>query len=230
MSGISRRVFWWSVAAHTGIILSLVLFPLIMNCRMRKKPAEIITYVDLQTLTVPPPEPAPETPVAEPEKPPPPEPPKDIPEPEPVKKKKIEVSKKKIKREEMPPPREKPKLTPEEIKKLLAEGAKISSEPVPDLALPAWYFALVRQTMYDHWNQPGELAGAVGMMTRMQFRISRDGSISRVRMIRSSGSKVMDDSVMAAINSVSRLKELPPSYPEPFYDAIVDFELTQGGF
>ena len=232
MNRISRRVFWWSFAAHASVIVSLILLPLIMNCRMRKKPSEIITYVDLQTLTVPPPEPSPEAPVVEPEPPPPPEPPKqDIPEPEPVKKKKIEISKKKIKRDEMPPPKQKkPDLTPEEIKKLLADEAKISNEPMPELALPSWYFALVRQTMYDRWNQPGELAGAVGMMTRMQFRIHRDGSISRISMVRSSGSKVMDDSVMAAVKSVTRLKELPSTYPEAYYDATVDFELTTGGF
>lgn len=226
MSRITRKAFWWSFAAHVAVILSLIVFPAIMNFRMRKKPAEIITYVDLQNLTVP--VAAPEAPAVQPE-PPPPEPPKDIPDPAPVKKKKIEISKKKIKREDAPAPK-KPELTPEEIRKLLAAGAKPSSLPGPELDLPVWYFALVRQTMYDHWSQPGELAGAAGLMTRVLFRIHRDGSISRISMVRSSGNKVMDDSVMAAVNSVKKLKELPSTYRDAHYDATVDFELTAGGF
>ena len=226
MSRIPRKAFWWSFAAHVAVILSLIVVPAVMNCRMRMKPAEIITYVDLQNLTVP--VAAPEVPAVQPE-PPPPEPRKDIPEPAPVKKKKIEVSKKKIKREETPAP-PKSELTPEEIRKLLAAGAKPSSWPGPELDLPAWYFALVRQMMYDQWNQPGELAGAAGLMTRVQFRIHRDGSISHIKMIRASGSKVMDESVMTAVNAVKRLKELPASYREAHYDATVDFELTSGGF
>lgn len=215
MSDLFRRNLRISAAIHIAVILILTIVPAILSWRLRRKPHEMITYIDLQVV-----EPAPPGPPAVA---PPPEPPKDIPEP--PKKKEIKKSEKKIKR-----PDKKPPLSQEEIRKLLggdAKPAKRAGSPVDLGGLPAWYYALVRQMMYEAWNQPGGLAATPGMITRVTIRIERDGRITRRQQIGSSGNRVMDDSVMQAVNSVERLKPLPSSYPERYKEIVIDFELTR---
>ncbi|MBN1269505.1 MAG: TonB family protein [Kiritimatiellae bacterium] len=220
MTRLFRRNFWISSWIHLTVILVMVLIPAILNWRVRRKPHEIITYVDIQSVAPEPPGPAPVPEVK------PPEPPKDIPEP--PKKKKIEISKKKIKKPDEPKPQK--QMTPEEIRKLLDSGAK-PSRPAGAAtldSLPGWYYALVRQKMYEAWIQPGGLSASAGLVTRVEIRVERGGGISRRNMIRSSGHKVMDDSVMKAVNSISQLPALPAQFPDRHKDITIDFELTRG--
>jgi TonB family protein len=215
MSDLFRRNFWVSASIHAGIVLVMVVIPLILSWRVRRKPHEIITYIDIQAAEPAPPSPMPEVK--------PPEPPKDIPEP--PKRKKIEKSKKRIKREDKP---EKKQMSPDEIKKLLDMGQKKPSRAVASMdSLPAWYYALVRQTFYDAWDQPGSLSASAGLMTRVNIRVERGGGVSRRQMVGSSGNRLMDDSVMKAVNSVSRLRPLPSQFPDSYKDITIDFELTK---
>ena len=58
---------------------------------------------------------------------------------------------------------------------------------------------------------------------------SADGNTAR-RKTRGSGNDLMDDSVMKAVNSVSKLRPLPSAYSGYSKDITVDFELTGAGF
>lgn len=222
-----KRNFWISAGIHCGILMLIILVPLIMSFRTPKKEKlPDMVFVDLSSM----PEVAPEIPAAAVVEPPPPPPPRqDIPEPpKKKKKKKIEKSKKRIKRDDKPKKKpDKPKLSEEEIRKLLQMGAKPSNtSSVRSDDLPGWYYALVRQTMYEAWAQPGGLAATPGQVARVKIRVERNGRISSRKLVSSSGVKVIDDSAMAAVQKITHLKELPSSYQGKTKDITIDFELT----
>ena len=230
MSDRFRRNVWISTAVHVTIVFAVVLYSLILSCSLRKpKPLEDITIVDLNSVVVdePPLTPVEEITPPEPAKPPPPKPePAPIPEPVKKKKKKIEVSKKKVKRaqDEKPPP--KPKLKESDIKKMLDEAKITRGSKSPPTDFPfAWYYALVREKMYSAWEQPSGLS-ASGLRALVSIRVHKDGSITQKKLVHSSGHAQMDESVMKAVRSVSKLKALPPQFGGSYKDITVEFELT----
>ncbi len=89
----------------------------------------------------------------------------------------------------------------------------------------SWYYANVRATMYEAWQQPSALAGQQGLVSRALIRIQRDGRIIKRSLIQSSGNAQMDNSVMAALESVARLQELPPGFAGAYKEIAIDFEL-----
>jgi TonB family protein len=91
----------------------------------------------------------------------------------------------------------------------------------------AWYYAMVKQLMYEAWQQPSGLANSGNPTTTVTIRVKRDGSISDRQLMRSTGNKLMDDSVMRAVQSVKRLKPLPPQFIGPSQDITITFELEK---
>jgi colicin import membrane protein len=169
----------------------------------------------------------------------------DLKPPEPAKQdsktSKIKVSNKIIKR---PLPSGKGKLTAEEVRKLLDRGAKIgkkSSLSEADMrrllnsdskfgegsAVTQEFIVLdmVRQAMYRAWNQPTDI-GIAGLVTRVELTFNPDGTIVGSRILSSSGNKVMDASVMRAVESVRRVNNLPSGYLSSHRRIPVAFELT----
>lgn len=224
MSDRFRHYLKLSAGWHAAIIFLILVVPLVLNWRFRHRKKEMIQFIDLSVAM-------PEIPAAaleavkQPELKPEPEPPKDIPDPE-SSKPKIQRSTKKITR---PKPKT-PQLTPEEIRKLLAAGAKISDKAsYPTGEFPtAWYYALVRQTMYDAWNQPSGSAVPPGLVTEVTLRVQRDGTITSRQITGPSGNAVMDESVRRAVHAVSRLRALPPEFSGPYRDIVIEFELAKG--
>jgi TonB family protein len=157
-------------------------------------------------------------------------PPKDvITEPSPDKGgHKIQISTKKIKRPQGGTV-QKSNLSADEIRRLLAAGARISdhtSIPMGDL-WEAGYYNHVHEMMYRVWNQPTSLSASIGMNAEVLIRVQRDGTITSREMIRSSGNAIMDESVMKAVQSVSKLKPLPVQCPGSSKDIRILFELTR---
>jgi colicin import membrane protein len=220
-----RHYLKLSTVAHFAVILLLILAPLVVSWDLRRKNREIMMEIEF---TVALPEPEAPSPVQKEirEEPKPPEPDKaDIPEPAPEKKAKpeVKVSKKLIKRPPAPKPKG-PTLSAEEIKKLLAAGAKISDHTsVPDNYWEIGYYNQVRERMYNAWTPPPTLSGRSGVSTEVTIRVLRDGTIGRRTMTRSSGNRDMDDSVMLAVNAVTVLKPLPPQFPGPYKDIPIEF-------
>jgi TonB family protein len=91
----------------------------------------------------------------------------------------------------------------------------------------AWYYAMVKQIMYEAWQQPSGLANAGNPITTVTIRVKRDGTISDWQMMRPSGSALMDESVKRAVQSVKRLKPLPPQFIGPSQDITIQFELEK---
>ncbi len=154
---------------------------------------------------------------------------------------KIKISTKVVKRQL---PNGKGKLTADEVRKLLARGAKIgnkSSLSDADIrrllnsdsrfgegsAVTQEFVVLdmVRQAMYRAWNQPTDI-GIAGLVTRVELTFNPDGTIVSSRIISSSGNKVMDASVQHAVDSVRRVANLPSGYLSSHRRIPVAFELT----
>jgi len=230
MNARFKKYLLASTATHVGILVVLVVGSVILHLRARRKPHEIVTYVDIQTAVPAPPSVVPVEEIEKPEPPEPeaePEPPRDIPEPESEpRKKKLQKSTKRIKRPAPTPKR--PALSEEEIRKLLeSELERTASASPTSTDFPfSWYLSLVRQRMYEAWNQPSELSGTAGLRTTVEIRVSRDGTITGRNMVHSSGNPVMDESVMRAVAAVSQLKPLPAQYTGSHRDITIEFELT----
>lgn len=175
--------------------------------------------------------------------------PKEKPKPKPKETKKpeekktggIKISTKLVKKSL---PNGKGKLTPEEVKKLLDRGAKLgkkSSLSEADMrrllngdsrfgdgspiSQEFVVLDMVRQAMYRAWDQPSDI-GIAGLVTKVELTFSSDGAIVGSRMVNSSGNKVMDASVMRAVQSVHRVSGLPPAYLSSHRRIPVSFELT----
>lgn len=227
-----KKTLLITTAVHFAVVLFLVIAPLLARLIRPPKPPEMITFIDLQAMppAPPPPEPRPEPVPPEPEpeieepKPSPiPEKPPDKPKPEPPK---IKVNTNRIVRKVDAPPKpspQQPKLTQEQIRKLLEANIKFSPSGTPsanfsDLSL---YYATVRDAMYGAWQQPS--AAARGMRAEASIRVQRNGAVTQRRISRSSGSKLMDDSVLAALNAVARLRPLPADVRDDHLDITIDF-------
>ena len=91
----------------------------------------------------------------------------------------------------------------------------------------AWYYAMVKQIMYEAWQQPSGLANAGNPIATVTIRVKRDGTISDWQLSRPSGNKIMDDSVRRAVQAVKRLKPLPPQFIGPSQDISIEFELQK---
>ncbi|NLE66930.1 MAG: TonB C-terminal domain-containing protein [Lentisphaerae bacterium] len=228
-----------SAALHIGLVVALLILSS-GSCRRARKPREITMMATLVDTVPPRPEPpAPKPPAPEPA--PKPAPPKDaIPEPAPPKPKpkpkpKPEPPKPKPK-PEPPKPRPKqeppkpPPLTEKQLKDILSRSIKPS-----DLAraLPAspgrfdWYYESLREIMYGAWIPPRSLSKRSGLVTVVVIRVFRDGTLGRREMRKSSGNPLMDQSVMDAVKSISRVDPLPGGLGAAYEDITVDFELTE---
>jgi len=91
----------------------------------------------------------------------------------------------------------------------------------------AWYYAMVRQIMYEAWQQPSGLANAGNPTTTVTIRVQRDGTISAWDITRPSDNSLMDESVKKAVQSVHRLQPLPPQFIGPAQDITIQFELEK---
>lgn len=234
-----RKYLKRSTIGHGIILLLIIIVPAVVNWRIHRKNMESITFVDF---TVALPGDTSVAPIQEftdpkaqekaPEKVQEKEPSKDmITERATLKtSSQIQKSTKKIKRPQGGTV-EKSNLSADEIRRLLAAGARISdhtSIPMGDL-WEAGYYNHVHEMMYRVWNQPTSLSASIGMSAEMLIRVQRDGTIIKREMVRLSGNSLMDDSVMKAVQSVSKLKPLPPQCPGSSKDIRILFELTRGG-
>jgi protein TonB len=227
----SSRVVFWVTGVHVVVVVAAVGVGLFRGCLIQpSEPKQLVSFVELVEPEPAPvqapsePEPAPEPP---PPEPPPPEPP---PKPKPVPKK-IEVSKKRVKRTptEAPPPPQK-RLTAEEIRKNLAlENSKPRPRTEQDDRAFDLYYAMVRRVMYGAWREPSEASVPPGSTAKVAMVVQRDGAVSKVYLARSSGNAVLDASALTAVRSVPKLAPLPEQYRGRSKEITIDFRLTGSG-
>lgn len=223
---VFQRALVLSTAGHLAVLAIFVFLPAILHFFQRPPKREQITFVELAP-PPPPPPPAPEPPKREPpreEQKPAPIPEKPAERPKPPERPKVQVQTNRVvRRTETPPARPQPALTPEQIRKLLEANIRFTPAGTPAATFDemSLYYASVRDAMYAAWLQPSAVAR--GLRAEVTIRVTRSGAITQRRLTRSSGSKLMDDSVMQAVNSVTMLRPLPPQVKEPYLDIAIEF-------
>lgn len=231
-----KRALTVSTAVHAGVILVVVVAPFVSQFVRSHRPKETITFIDM-VASLPALPAAPADPAVQPADAPQPEPAQ--PRPDPVirspasEKSRIKVSTNKIVRRDGPKPAAaspvKSTLTAEQIKKMLDSGVRFTGVPggsggeFSDLGL---YYAIVQQAMYSAWQQPSSVAK--GLSAEVALRVARNGTVLQRRLSRGSGNSMMDVSVMKAVESVTRLKPLPPEIGGPHLDLTVEFVVGDG--
>jgi TonB family protein len=209
---------------HIVIVLGL---SAISGCRWLFKPkAKQVIPIEF-TVEVPgeaAPEPAP---IVEPAPPPPPDPvptprPQD---PPPVKKpprrRKIETNQKRIRRQAGSD--RKPTLSPEEIERLLAQGARPSDRTrIPDA--DARGFARVRAAFYEVWVQPSR-AEVGGVTVEAIIVLGTGGRVISGRISKPSGNAVLDNSVRRALNAVKQVSGLPSGFEKRHREISIAFRV-----
>jgi len=152
----------------------------------------------------------------------------------------VDVSKKLIKKSVKNAPKK--QLSENEIKKMLGEGVASSVSPLPGVGFGtgsgtgmggggtpvpfAWYYYQIKLAMYEAWQQPSSLIGKKGLVTTVEIRVQRDGQITAKKIATPSGNTQMDDSVLRALEAVTRLPELPVGLGGLYKDISIDFELA----
>ncbi|MEM7351409.1 MAG: energy transducer TonB [Acidobacteriota bacterium] len=222
-TGRPARCFFYSLVFHSVLVAAVWVVPQLFAKPPEKIDAIAVVVVPPQVLGVeetpppPPPKPKPEPP---PPEPPPPEPPP--PEPEPVpedvpvlveKKKKVE------KKPPPPPPKPKPKPPPKiepppqrvgsPFGKSLGASTNNATLGVEDPNFTyGYYLDRVVSAISANWVRPplGNLE------THLHFRIRRDGTITDLRLVKSSTEGDFDAAALRAVESSSPLPPLPKGY------------------
>jgi len=222
---MDRRVVARSAAVHVAVIAVVAISGWVRMWFYRPRRFESITVYTVPDVALVTPQPAPTTPTPPAPTPPPPKASEDIPE---TPKPRVQVSRVKVTRPAPPPP--KPAPTAEELKRLLGGERPLKPTAVVGdtrgVSPPDWYLALVRKALYDAWEQPGGIRPDAGLRVIAQIRVARDGTVMKADALRLSGHAVMDASVERALRTVRKLPPLPDSFPGPYRDLQIAFELT----
>jgi len=85
---------------------------------------------------------------------------------------------------------------------------------------------MLHNRFYRNWDQPTSIFSADNpYITTLKIRIAKNGVISNVKIVKSSGNVVMDESVMAAAQRVANVDPLPPGLGGSFYEVNINFAL-----
>ena len=232
-----RRVLIISAAAHLAL---LALLPVIPNLGVRQPLAMEVYAVELVDVPreappsrAPTPEPEPETPKTEPvvervEEDPIPEQParlrKRAVKPPPPKRREKSLEEKiaeRLKAEERERPREE---APEESPTPPPSGTTtISAGKVAD-----YYLTMLQGKITRNWKQTSaRFAAGKALTARVSFTVLSDGSITNLRLARSSGWTTVDQSALQAVRASAPFAGLPPTYSGDRLDVTIDFTVTQ---
>lgn len=86
------------------------------------------------------------------------------------------------------------------------------------------YVGKVKSSIYTRWAPPSRFAlGGKKLSAVAVIRISREGRIMKIDMKRSSGHRIYDQSVMAALTDSAALPPFPKDYKESYLDVEITF-------
>jgi TonB family protein len=86
---------------------------------------------------------------------------------------------------------------------------------------------MLHDRFFSEWVQPKSvLVSGTKMSALVRLRIERDGRVSQFTIIRPSGNVVVDESVAAVAQRVTRVDPLPAGLGDGAYDVNINFELN----
>ena len=225
MNEFQKKITWRVVGIHVAIIAVVWLFAVLPRC-FTPKPKELVTFVvvgdpapavNVEPVSqLPAPEPPPER-VPEPVKPKP-KPKIDKPKPKPVKPKPkpkptytrpedIKIGKKV---NNTPTP---PAVSSKDIQKALSDIVKTPTQKSGNPSEFAAYDAQVMRRFYGVWSRP---AAPAMRPAEVRISVTKSGRITGQTLVAGSGDPAFDQTVMAAVRSVSTLPRPPAGYPDNF--------------
>jgi protein TonB len=99
-----------------------------------------------------------------------------------------------------------------------------------EISLFGWYQSSVSRALYSTWRRP-LLAGLREPLTVLiSFDIQKNGSVTGLRVIESSGVQTLDRSALRAVADASPLPRLPPAWSGSSMTAAYLFEITPEDF
>lgn len=204
----------WIVALAHAVVLALL--GALSGCRMLFRRPRPERLVPVEFTVAAPAEPVAEAAPLPAEEAPPPA-------PEPRVRRDIKVSRERVRRALPAPPSTERRLSSEEIRRLLAVGAKPADETsVPDEERRC--LDLIRRAFYTAWVQPSaEEAG--GAEAEVAVRLGPGGTISGASLVRPSGRAVLDDSVMKGVRSVTRIEGLTAGFLTRYPEVVISFRV-----
>ena len=121
-------------------------------------------------------------------------------------------------------PRTEKKLSPEEIKRLLAMGARAGTKnQVPDNELSLCY-SLIKRKFYDVWDQPAWSPNLKRAVLNVQF--GSGGRVTGYKLVESSGDPQVDNSIRAAAARVQTVPGLTADFLRTHSIVPIAFEVT----
>jgi TonB family protein len=90
-----------------------------------------------------------------------------------------------------------------------------------------WYHELIHDRFYSQWDQPTSIFdSSKSFVCTLQVRIEADGKIADIKVLKSSGNVIMDDSVVAAAHRVVQIDPPPADLSKGgAYTVNINFEL-----
>ena len=116
-----------------------------------------------------------------------------------------------------------PKLTPEEIAKLLDLGAKVSDHTSVPGENERCLLA-IKESLYAAWIRPSA-ENKTGRSAVIEITLGSSGAVLRHRLVKSSGSKALDDSALAAAAATPFFRNLTPGFLRDYSTVTIEFEL-----
>jgi TonB family protein len=92
------------------------------------------------------------------------------------------------------------------------------------------YFASIKRKIELVWQYPYEaaVAGIQGELT-LDFVIARSGAVNSIELVRSSGSKILDDEAIRSIRKAAPFDPIPAQYKIPSLQIRGRFVYVHGG-
>jgi len=229
-----RRLFIISASIHVALFALLPVIPdlggrepLAMEVyavELVELPTEPAPVEEVQEETVPEPEPTPET--------------APIPE-QPVKRP--------VRKVIAPPPKRVEKSLEEKIADRLKAQDERRPEPAPREETPKprtapssstkisagkvvadYYLTMLQGKITRNWKQPSaRFTGGESPTARVSFTVLSSGSITNLRITRSSNWSTIDQSAVQAVRDSAPFAELPSTYLGDRLDVTIDFTITQ---
>lgn len=85
---------------------------------------------------------------------------------------------------------------------------------------------MIHDRFYGGWQQPTSIFRSdIKFISTVKIRIEKNGTISKVTLVKSSGNAIMDESVMTAAKSIPQIDALPDGLGDEFYEIQINFEL-----
>lgn len=112
----------------------------------------------------------------------------------------------------------------------MAPGLKVVDTKLKVIGMPPdsnVYFAQVRRKISSMWSSPPIDLTAHGYSVVVKFRLHRDGSVSAVAIMRSSGNEYFDLSGKRAVTSANPMPKFPDGFTQAYFDAFFTFTIGE---